>query len=96
MRLRSDAPDVVRSLFPDYEEEYSRRGWAMPQGIDRVYVNNRARDELGWRPRFDFRHVLDRLQRGEDLRSPLAQTVGAKGYHSASFDDAPYPVERNE
>src|SRR4029077_20310191 len=25
--LRMKAPDVVRRLFPDYEEEYGRRGW---------------------------------------------------------------------
>ncbi len=92
-RLRSDAPGVVRSLFPDYEEEYSRRGWTMLPGIDRVYVNHRAREELGWRPRFDFRHVLDRLQRGEDVFSPLARAVGIKGYHPRSFEGGPYPVE---
>ena len=92
-RLRSDAPGVVRSLFPDYEKEYSRRGWTMAPGIDRVYVNYRAREELGWRPRFDFRHVLDRLQRGEDVFSPLARAVGIKGYHPQSFEDGPYPVE---
>jgi UDP-glucose 4-epimerase len=92
-RLRRDAPGVVRSLFSDYEAEYGRRGWAMSPGIDRVYVNQRAREELGWRPRFDFRHVLDRLQRGEDAFSPLARAVGIKGYHPQSFDDGPYPVD---
>ena len=91
--LRLDAPDVVRSLFPDYEEEYLSRNWTMPSGIDRVYVNIRAREELGWRPRFDFRHVLDRLQRGEDMLSPVARAVGIKGYHRQSFDDGPYPLE---
>ena len=65
----------------------------MLQGIDRVYVNQRARDELGWNPRFDFRHVLDRLQRGESAFSTLARAVGSKGYHSRSFEDGPYPVE---
>jgi len=93
LRLRTDAPGVVGSLFPDYEEEYSRRGWKMLPGIDRVYVNQRAREELGWRPRFDFRHALDCLQRGEDMFSPLARAVGIKGYHSRSFVDGPYPVE---
>jgi nucleoside-diphosphate-sugar epimerase len=93
LHLRSDAPGVVRSLFPDYEEEYRSRGWTMPPGLDRVYVNSRAREELGWRPRFDFRHVLDRLQRGEDVFSPVARAVGIKGYHPQSFDDGPYPVE---
>lgn len=79
-RLRTDAPGVVASLFPDYEAEYRRRGWTMFPGIDRVYVNRRAREDLGWTPRFDFRHVLDRLQRGEDTFSPLARAVGSKGY----------------
>jgi nucleoside-diphosphate-sugar epimerase len=94
-RLRSDAPGVVQSLFPDCQAEYDRRGWTMLPGIDRVYVNQRARDELGWRPRYDFRHVLDRLQRGEDFLSPLARAVGSKGYHSRSFEDGTYPVEGN-
>ncbi len=91
--LRSDAPGIVRCLFPDYGEEYSRRGWTMLPGIDRVYVNHRAREELGWRPRFDFRQVLDRLQRGEEVFSPLARAVGIKGYHPRNFEDGPYPVE---
>lgn len=91
--IRADAPEVVRDLFPDYEDEYRRRGWLMQPGIDRVYVNRRAREELGWRPRFDFRHLLDRLRRGDDFLSPLAREVGSKGYHAESFDDGPYPVE---
>ena len=92
-RLRADAPAVISGLFPDYQEEFGRRGWKMLQGIDRVYVNQRARDELGWNPRFDFRHVLDRLGRGESPFSDLARAVGNKGYHSRSFADGPYPVE---
>jgi nucleoside-diphosphate-sugar epimerase len=92
-RLRTDVPGVVRDLFPDYEETYSQRGWTMLPGIDRVYVNRRAVNELGWRPRFDFRRILDRLQRGEDMFSPLARAVGSKGYHAQRFEDGPYPVE---
>jgi len=60
--LRTDTPVVVRELFPDYPEEYQRRGWKMLAGIERVYDNQRAREELGWRPRLDFRTALDRLQ----------------------------------
>jgi UDP-glucose 4-epimerase len=92
-QLRADAPSVVRSLFPDYEETYRARGWRMLPGIDRVYVNQRAREALGWTPRVDFRSVLDCLQRGEDVVSPLARAVGAKGYHAERFDEGPYPVE---
>jgi len=82
LRLRTDAPAVVRGLFPDYEEVYRQRGWRMLPGIDRVYVNYRARQELAWQPRFDFRHILDRLRRGDDVFSPLARAVGSKGYHA--------------
>jgi UDP-glucose 4-epimerase len=88
--LREDAPTVVRRLFPDYEAVYAERGWRMLPGIDRVYMNERARSELGWLPRYDFRHALDRLQAGEDPRSLLALTVGAKGYHPVST--GPYTV----
>jgi nucleoside-diphosphate-sugar epimerase len=91
--LRTDAPGVVRRLFPDFEETYGRRGWNMFPGIDRVYVNRRAREELGWRPRFDFQHILDCLQGEEDIFSPLARAVGSKGYHAERFDEGPYPVE---
>jgi hypothetical protein len=52
--------------------------------IERVYVNERARAELGWTPRYDFRFALERLAAGEDPRSPLALAVGAKGYHAES------------
>jgi UDP-glucose 4-epimerase len=82
--LTKDAPAVVRRLFPDHEAEYGRRGWRMFPRIDRVYVNDRARAELGWTPRYDFRSVLDRLKADEDPRSVLAREVGSKGYHPAS------------
>ena len=82
--LRADAPAVVRRLFPDYEAEYGRRGWRMFPSIGRVYVNARARADLGWSPRYDFRSVLDALKAGEEPSSPLARAIGAKGYHDKS------------
>ena len=88
--LGRDAPAVVRRLFPDADAEYARRGWAMFGVIDRVYVNDRARAALGWRPRYDFRRVLDLLKAGQDPRSPLARAVGAKGYHAVPT--GPYTV----
>jgi UDP-glucose 4-epimerase len=81
LRLRNDLSGVVREKFPDLDREYRRRGWRLFPGVDRVYVNARARAELGWRPRYDFRRLLDMLSRDEDPRSPLARAVGAKGYH---------------
>ncbi len=88
--LAVDAPSVVRRLFPDYEKVYSGRGWRMFPSVDRVYVNSHARSELGWAPRYDFRRALDSLAANEDPRSPLAVSVGAKGYHAVST--GPYTV----
>jgi UDP-glucose 4-epimerase len=80
--LRKDAPAVVKRYLPAYEQEYRRRGWSMLPIIDRVYVSERARSELGWRPRYDFGTALERLRADEEFRSPLAVAVGSKGYHS--------------
>jgi UDP-glucose 4-epimerase len=84
MAIRTDLPSVVRRLFPDFEEIFSARGWRMFDAIERTYVNGRARTDLGWSPRYDFRHALDRVAAGQDPRSPLALSVGAKGYHNVS------------
>jgi UDP-glucose 4-epimerase len=61
--------------------------------IDRVYVNERARSELGWKPRYDFAQMIDILRRGGSPRSALASAIGSKGYHAETFTDGPYPVE---
>jgi nucleoside-diphosphate-sugar epimerase len=82
--LRAGAPAVVRRLVPQYERVYAQRSWRMFDGIERVYDNARAREELGWAPRYDFAFVLERLAAGEDPRSDLALAVGAKGYHARS------------
>ena len=92
-QLRVNAPLVVRQRVPDYEAEYGRRQWRMFPSIDRVYANERARNELGWAPRYDFNSILEQLKADEDMRSPLAQLVGSKGYHAQVFSDGPYPVE---
>ncbi len=90
--LARNAAGVVRELYPDCAQLYAARGWQLFPQIDRVYVNARARRELGWDPEFDFVHVLRSLREGHDFRSALAREVGAKGYHDRQFDDGPYPV----
>jgi UDP-glucose 4-epimerase len=86
--LATDAPAVVARRFPDQPEAYDQLGWRMFPTIERVYVNERARADLGWTPGYDFRSMLDRSLAGEQPRSPLAQTIGAKGYHP--FPTGPY------
>ena len=84
--IRTDLPQTIRRLCPDFEDIFEARRWRMFPAIERVYVNERARCELGWSPRYDFRHALDLLADGQDPRSPLARSIGAKGYHETSTD----------
>ena len=91
--LGRDAPAVLKRRVPDFAAEYERRGWRMFPRIDRVYVNAHARNTLGWRPRYDFRTLLDSLRADEPAGSALARDIGSKGYHAEVFADGPYPVD---
>ena len=53
----------------------------MLPALDRVYVNARARERLGWQPRYDFGQALSSIAVSKDYRSELARTIGSKGYH---------------
>jgi nucleoside-diphosphate-sugar epimerase len=88
--LHADAPSVVAKYFPDYTDIYQE--WKMVPRIDRVYVNEKARTELGWTPKYDFGYILHCLERGQDYRSSLSIAVGEKAYHSEKFEHGPYPV----
>ena len=91
-RLRTDAAAVARERAPGWEDEYARRGWRMAEGVDRVYDNALARRELGWRPKWDFAAIIERLRETGDIRGPLAKAVGEKGYHPEPADGRRYPV----
>ncbi|MES2991577.1 MAG: NAD(P)-dependent oxidoreductase [Pseudomonadota bacterium] len=66
LALRGDAAAVVARHVPAFVAEYRRRGWAMQDGFDRVYVNARARADLEWQPRHDFATAIERLRQGGD------------------------------
>jgi UDP-glucose 4-epimerase len=61
--------------------------------IDRVYVNEAARRDLGWAPKVDFQTALARLCAGENPFSNLMDDIGKKGYHDEVFEDGPFPVD---
>ncbi len=90
--LNTCAPSVVLKRFPGYLEVYARLGWSMFDKIDRVYVNDTARKDLGWQPKYDFAYILKCLKSGGYPRSRLSEQVGSKGYHDQVFEDGPYPV----
>ena len=90
--LREDAPAVLRRHV-EFDEVYERLRWRMFPSLDRVYTNDKARAELGWRPKHDFRSMLARVADGNPPASDLALLIGKKGYHVETFADGPYPVD---
>ena len=90
--LNRDAIAVVKKLYPEAEEVFRQKGWRLFPKINRVYVNEKARNELGWKPKYDFKYVLNCLKEGKDFRSGLSLTVGVKAYHDQEFKTGPYPV----
>ena len=91
--LRARPMAVVEQRVPECAEIYGKRGFKMFPSIDRVYVNEKAMADLGWRPAYDFGRILDQLARSTPIGSDLARAVGSKGYHQEHFADGPYPVE---
>ena len=79
--LREDAYRVVRRIYPEFESIYAEKNWRVFPSIGRVYINRKAREELGWSPTYDFGYILNKLKNGADIRSELAIAIGSKGYH---------------
>lgn len=90
--LSRDAPAVLSLRVPEAETVYRTKGYRMFPRLDRVYDNAKARQELGWTPAYDFARVLGQLARGEPIGSPLARSIGIKGYHGDAYADGLYPV----
>ncbi|TCK20029.1 NAD-dependent epimerase/dehydratase family protein [Pseudonocardia endophytica] len=80
--LGRDAPTVLARRCPDVAEFLDERGWRMLPALDRVYVNDRARADLGWTPRYDVHVVADLIRTTGEPRTDLARAVGMKGYHA--------------
>jgi UDP-glucose 4-epimerase len=91
-QLRRNPASVIEQYYPGTRAAFDALHWQFPSDIDRVYVNQRARDTLAWRPQYDFASVLSRVRAGQDWRSALALRIGKKGYHERDFGDIPFPV----
>ncbi|MEE4360042.1 MAG: NAD(P)-dependent oxidoreductase [Pseudomonadales bacterium] len=70
--LRQSLPGLIERRLPGILARLEALGWRLPQGIDRIYDNGRARDRLGWAPKHDFETVLTRVEQTGRWRGPLA------------------------
>ena len=84
-QLRTDAAAVFTRRAPVAAEVWAERGWRFPSRIDRVYVNDSARRELGWRPRFDLTAIAQMVSSQGNVRTPLSRQVGSKEYAGSTY-----------
>jgi UDP-glucose 4-epimerase len=69
--LWASAPTVIERRYPGASAAFAARGWTLPERVDRVYVSERARERLGYRPRYGIGELLvDR-----ELPAPKAPRV---------------------
>jgi len=56
--LWDDPWSVIERRVPGVRSSFERRGWPLPQRIDRVYAIEKARRVLGYRPRFGITELM--------------------------------------
>ena len=56
--LAKDPRSALDRCAPDFLAAMEARGWPLPGGIDWVYSSAKARQELGWRPRWGWEEVM--------------------------------------
>ncbi len=76
--LAGDAPSVIRARVPELAAEFDRRGWSLPQSLDRVYDPARAITELGWKPAHGWEEVFAQLDRASIEVLPPGAKIARK------------------
>ena len=64
--LFTSADKVIAHHYPWAPDAFARRGWLLPRRIDRVYVIDKARRMLGYRPRYNFDSLFAVSPRAHD------------------------------
>ncbi|MCW8328842.1 NAD(P)-dependent oxidoreductase [Photobacterium sp. SDRW27] len=60
-QLYLNADNVMREYAPELAEDFTNRGWCLPNTLDRVYDSTLAQRELGWQPKYGYKSVLNML-----------------------------------
>ena len=59
--LKQSAATVLQKRVANIEADFLCRGWAVPRQIDRVYVVEKAKRQLGYAPQFGYREFMNEL-----------------------------------
>ncbi|GAA3970018.1 NAD-dependent epimerase/dehydratase family protein [Mucilaginibacter dorajii] len=50
--------EVILQYYPEAKDIYQNKNWDFPKSIDRVYVCDKAKQQLGYRPKYTFEYLL--------------------------------------
>ena len=59
--LKQSAATVLKKRVANIEADFLRQGWALPSQIDRVYVVEKAKRQLGYAPQFGYKEFMNEL-----------------------------------
>ncbi|KAF5022903.1 hypothetical protein F66182_5022 [Fusarium sp. NRRL 66182] len=82
--LDKNPDEIFEAVAPSCADVFRDQNWAFLKRIDRVYDSSRAVEELGWKPEYTFKQVVELIRQGKAWRSELTARVGKKGYHAVS------------
>ncbi len=60
-RLLRDATSVLQCRVPEAVQFFVQRGWSLPTHIDRVYVIEKAMQQLQYQPVYNFEKSISSL-----------------------------------
>lgn len=85
--LARNARSVLESKAPALVDAFRRRGWQLPESIDRVYSPMLVMQELGWSPRHGFDEVLKMLDAGSAEVLPPLNAPGCSESRVSALQD---------
>ena len=56
--LKNNTAHLLRTKIPALFAYYNKRNWEMPSSIDRVYVIDKAKEMLGYQPKYNIKEML--------------------------------------
>ncbi|WDF54064.1 NAD-dependent epimerase/dehydratase family protein [Mucilaginibacter sp. KACC 22063] len=59
VKLKHNPKEVILNLYPEAEAIYASRNWVFSESIDRVYVTDKAKEMLGYSPKYTFDYLLN-------------------------------------
>lgn len=57
--LKNNPIEVILKLYPEAEAIYRANNWSFPKSIDRLYVTEKAKRQLGYSPEYNFNYLIN-------------------------------------